>query len=97
MNKPKFFFDTVMMSFLDHLLVLSSTNKNYMNDMVQYMKDGAMITLVRPTRATDSNWREARNLLLDLKRAAQDHPLRGLEIFIFTYNTTAVNRRTTEI
>lgn len=35
------------------------------------------------------NWTEARNLLLGLKRAAQDHALTGLEIFIFTDNTTA--------
>ena len=54
MNKPKFSFETVLTSFLDHLLVLSSTNKN-MNDMAESMKAGAMITLVRPTILVSSN------------------------------------------
>lgn len=36
-----------------------------------------------------SNWREARNLLDSLRRAVEDHKLRGLELYIFTDNTTA--------
>jgi len=36
-----------------------------------------------------SNWREARNLLDGLRRALEAHPCRGLEVFIFTDNTTA--------
>jgi len=36
-----------------------------------------------------SNWREAKNLLEGLRRAISDHELNGLEIFIFTDNTTA--------
>ena len=55
MNKPKFSFDTVMTSFLDHLLVLSSTNKNNMNDMVESMKAGTMITLARPAILVSNN------------------------------------------
>mmetsp|Transcript_7983 Transcript_7983/g.19280 ORF Transcript_7983/g.19280 Transcript_7983/m.19280 type:complete len:1317 (-) Transcript_7983:1541-5491(-) len=35
-----------------------------------------------------SNWREARNLLEGLKLSARDHSLQGLEVFIFTDNTT---------
>mmetsp|Transcript_18233 Transcript_18233/g.45137 ORF Transcript_18233/g.45137 Transcript_18233/m.45137 type:complete len:1296 (-) Transcript_18233:2196-6083(-) len=36
-----------------------------------------------------SNWREATNLLEGLRRAVEDHNLHGLELFIFTDNTTA--------
>ena len=36
-----------------------------------------------------SNWREAQNLLDGLELAAQEYTLRGLEIFIFTDNSTA--------
>jgi hypothetical protein len=36
-----------------------------------------------------SSYRETKNLLQGLKRATQDHGLHGLEIFIFTDNTTA--------
>ena len=36
-----------------------------------------------------SNYRETKNLLQGLKRATRDHGLHGLEIFIFTDNTTA--------
>ena len=36
-----------------------------------------------------SNWREATNLLEGLRRAIHDHALEGLEVFIFTDNTTA--------
>src|SRR6056300_31347 len=43
------------------------------------------------SRADDksSNWREATNLLEGLRRAIDDHKLSGLEIFIFTDNSTA--------
>jgi len=42
-------------------------------------------------RAEDrsSNWREAKNLLESLRRAVEDHHLQGLELFVFTDNTTA--------
>mmetsp|Transcript_18229 Transcript_18229/g.45121 ORF Transcript_18229/g.45121 Transcript_18229/m.45121 type:complete len:1319 (-) Transcript_18229:2184-6140(-) len=36
-----------------------------------------------------SNWREATNLLEGLRRAIKAHRLQGLELFIFTDNTTA--------
>ena len=36
-----------------------------------------------------SNWREAQNLLDGLERAAKDYSLSGLELFIFTDNSTA--------
>ena len=36
-----------------------------------------------------SNWRETRNLLEGLKAAAAKHSLSGVEVFIFTDNTTA--------
>ena len=40
-------------------------------------------------KGRSSNWREARNLLLGLKKAAEDHAVTGLEVLIFTDSSTA--------
>ena len=36
-----------------------------------------------------SNWREAQNLVDGLEEALRDHPMQGIELFIFTDNSTA--------
>ena len=55
-NKPKHSFETIKMSFLDHLRVLSTTVKN-MHDMVESIKERELITIEKPIVevSTDAN------------------------------------------